>query len=73
MTNETNKAAFTQIIKVMQQDAEEIMNMVDTAAVEMEEGRRNGATGALATLDFPIERLTALLAAFRALHRVTPL
>ncbi|WP_457587272.1 hypothetical protein [Ensifer canadensis] len=65
--------AITQIIKAMQADAEEIMNLTDLAAGDMGEGRRNSAIGALCPLDTHLERLSSLLAAVRALHRVQPL
>ncbi|SMD18085.1 hypothetical protein [Rhizobium sp. RU36D] len=74
MTDEQRKlVAFTQIIKVMQQDAEDIMNAVDTAAGDLGEGRRNGAVGALCAVDTSLERLASLLSAVRALHRSLPL
>lgn len=70
MTN--NAAAFTQIIKAMQQDAEDVTNMIDLAAQDMEEGRRNGAIGSLCSIDDRLERLSSLLSAIRAIHRMTP-
>lgn len=74
MTDEQQKlVAFTQILKVMQQDAEDIMNAVDMAAGDLAEGRRNGAVGALCAVDNSLERLSSLLAAVRALHRSLPL
>lgn len=69
--SQTN-TAITQIIKAMQRDAEDIMSQVDLAAGDIGEGRRNGAIGALAPLDVSLERLASLLAAVRAIHRVTP-
>jgi gamma-glutamyl phosphate reductase len=73
MQEAIKNAAFTQIIKAMQRDAEDIMNAVDLAAGDLGEGRRNGAMGALATLDVNLERIGALLSAVRAMHRLTPL
>ncbi|MDO6967014.1 hypothetical protein [Rhizobium alvei] len=70
MTN--NAAAFTQIIKAMQQDAEDVTNWIDLAAQDMEEGRRNSAIGALCSIDDRLERLSSLLSAIRAIHRMTP-
>jgi uncharacterized protein YeeX (DUF496 family) len=72
MTNELKNAAFTQIIKAMQRDAEDIMNTVDIASADIGEGRRNGAIGALAVLDMNLERMASLLAAVRAMHRIEP-
>ncbi|WP_411035739.1 hypothetical protein [Shinella sp. BYT-45] len=65
--------AITQIIKAMQRDAEDLMNQIDLAAGDIGEGRRNGAIGALAPVDATLERLSSLLAAARAIHRMTPL
>jgi hypothetical protein len=72
MTNELKNAAFTQIIKAMQRDAEEIMSGVDLAAEDIGQGRRNGAMGALAPLDTYLERMASLLSAVRAMHRIEP-
>lgn len=72
MTSNTN-IAITQIVKAMQSDAEDIMNMLDTASGDIGEGRRNSAIGAVAGLDVPLERLAALLSAIRAIHRMQPL
>lgn len=65
--------AITQIIKAMQRDAEDLMNQIDLAAGDIGGGRRNGAIGALAPVDATLERLSSLLAAARAIHRMTPL
>ncbi len=72
MQAEIKNAAFTQIIKAMQRDAEDIMSAVDLAAGDIGEGRRNGAVGALAPVDAYLERLASLLAAVRAMHRIEP-
>lgn len=73
METKTENAAFIQIVKAMQQDAETLMNAVDTAAGDLGEGRRNGAIGALCALDECLERLEAFNSAIRALHRITPM
>lgn len=73
MEDEIKNAAFTQIIKAMQLDAEDITNQVDLAAGDIGEGRRNSAIGALCTLDASLERMAALLSAVRAMHRIQPL
>jgi len=72
MQNDIKNAAFTQIIKAMQRDAEYIMSAVDLAAADIGEGRRNGSIGALAPLDTHLERMASLLAAVRAMHRLEP-
>lgn len=72
MQNEIKNAAFTQIIKAMQRDAEDIMNAVDLAAEDIGEGRRNSAVGALGPVDAQLERMASLLAAVRAMHRIQP-
>ncbi len=69
----TNSLAITEIIKAMQTDAEEIMNLTDLASADISEGRQNGAMGALCGLDHHIERLTSLLSAVRVIHRTAPL
>lgn len=71
--SETKNQAFTGILKAMQADAMEVMDRIDLAAGDMAEGRRNSAVGALAGVDDMLERLAALAAAIRAMHRVTPL
>lgn len=70
--SQTN-VALTQIIKAMQADAAEIMNLTDLAASDIGENRRNSAIGALCPLDHHVERLSSLLTAVRALHRMQPL
>jgi hypothetical protein len=65
--------AFTSLIKVMQKDAMELMDLIDLAAGDMIEGRRNGAIGALAPADELLERLAAMTVAIRAVHRALPL
>lgn len=72
MQNDIKNAAFTQIIKAMQRDAEDIMSAVNLAAADIGEGRRNGAVGALAPVDTQLERMASLLAAVRAMHRIEP-
>ncbi len=52
----TNNLAITEIIKAMQTDAEEIMNLTDLASGEIGQGNRNSAMGALCGLDHHIER-----------------
>lgn len=73
MEDAIKNAAFTQIIKAMQLDAEDITAQVDLAAGDIGEGRRNSVIGALCTLDASLERMAALLSAVRALHRIQPL
>ncbi|MBB4120220.1 hypothetical protein [Martelella radicis] len=58
---------------MLKRDPEDIMNQVDLAAEEIDQGHRNSAIGALAPVDATIERLASLLAAARAVNRVTPL
>lgn len=70
--SETKNQAFTGILKIMQSDAMEVMDRIDLAAGDMAEGRRNSAVGALAGVDEVLERLAALAAAVRAMHRASP-
>ena len=70
---DTKNQAFTAVLKVMQQDAMDLMDQIDLAAGDMSEGRRNGAIGALAPTDALLERLAAMAAAVRAMHRALPL
>jgi hypothetical protein len=72
MTDDNKKIAFTAMIKAMQHEAVDLMDRVDIAAVDMEEGRRNSAVGALCTVDESLERIAALLSAVRVIHRMTP-
>ena len=66
---DTKNQAFTAVIKAMQIDAMDLMDNIDLAAGDLSEGRRNGAIGALAPIDEKLERLAALVAAIRAMHR----
>ncbi|SMD02779.1 hypothetical protein [Rhizobium sp. RU36D] len=70
--SESKNQAFTGIFKVMQTDAMEVMDRIDMAAVDMAEGRRNGAIGALSGVDEMLERLAAMVTAVRAMNRVMP-
>jgi hypothetical protein len=72
MTDENKKVAFTAMIKAMQHEATDLMERIDIAAVDMEEGRRNSTVGALCTVDESLERIAALLSAVRVIHRMTP-
>ncbi len=69
----TKNDAFTGVLQAMQQDAMDLMDQIDLAAGDMSEGRRNGAIGALVPIDEKLERLAALAAAVRAMHRTLPL
>ncbi|MCL7999174.1 hypothetical protein M8994_13050 [Brucella sp. 21LCYQ03] len=70
---DTKNQAFTAAVKAMQIDAMNLMDQIDLAAGDISEGRRNGAIGALAPIDEKLERLAALAAAIRAIHRTLPL
>ncbi|MCF1485095.1 hypothetical protein FS800_23480 [Agrobacterium vitis] len=72
MTDETKRVAFTAMIKAMQHEVTDLMERIDIAAVDMEEGRRNGAVGALCSVDESLERIASLLSAVRVIHRMTP-
>lgn len=72
MTDDNKKIAFTAMIKAMQHEAMDLMDRVDIAAEDMEEGRRNSAVGALCTVDESLERIASLLSAVRVIHRMTP-
>lgn len=72
MKDENKNIAFAAMIKAMQHEAKDLMERIDLAEQDMNEGRRNGAVGALGTVDESIERIASLLSAVRVIHRMTP-
>ncbi|TWD54556.1 hypothetical protein FB480_103468 [Agrobacterium vitis] len=72
MKDENKNIAFSAMIKAMQHEATDLMDRIDIAAVDMSEGRRNGAVGALCIVDESLERIASLLSAVRVIHRMTP-
>ncbi|MCF1485564.1 MULTISPECIES: hypothetical protein [Rhizobium/Agrobacterium group] len=72
MNDHSKNIAFTQIIKAMQHEATDLLERVDLAAEDMENGLRNGAVGALLTVDESLKRIASLLSGVMVIHRITP-
>ncbi|MCM2294154.1 hypothetical protein NAC44_17645 [Allorhizobium sp. BGMRC 0089] len=70
MNDENKRMAFTSMIKVMQHEAQELIDRINIAAADMEEQRCNSAVGALCTVDESLERIATLLSSVRAIHRM---
>ncbi len=73
MTDEDKNIAVNQLVKAMQHEAADLLERLDVAAGDMEQGLRNGAVGALLSVDENLKRLAPLLSAVMVIHRIRPL
>ena len=69
MTNETATAAIIGLIAAMVDDAAELQSRIEIAQADIIDGRRNGAIGAMSSLDETLERIAASISAARAINR----
>lgn len=71
MTEDTKNAALIGIYEAMASDISDLVDMIATAEMDMEEGRRQASIGALCAMDTRLEAIAASLSAARSIHRAT--